>query len=175
MIQFDRLDTITHDCVDIWNITEVCNRAIAEETMKYIGQTISFDSTSSLSEDSLLDRNANNTKKLLGEIEKVLVYRNLAMVGDPWGQIHRKYEATEMHHHGDSDVAWVYYVRVPEDSGLLIFSQFQGWTSKIDIKHYPVVGQLVMIPGWMVHRVTKNFNDIPRISIAGNANYIKEY
>ena len=92
----------------------------------------------------------------------------------PWGQIHRKYEATEMHHHGDSDVAWVYYVRVPEDSGLLVLSQFQGWTSKVDISHCPVVGQLVMIPGWMVHRVTKNFNDVPRISIAGNANYIGE-
>ena len=79
-----------------------------------------------------------------------------------------------MHHHGDSDVAWVYYVRVPEDSGLLVLSQFQGWTSKVDISHCPVVGQLVMIPGWMVHRVTKNFNDVPRISIAGNANYIGE-
>ena len=174
MIQFDRLDTITHDCLDIWNITGVCNRGIAEETMKYVGQVISSDSTSSLSEDSVLDSNATNTRKLLGEVEEVLKERNLVMSEKPWGQIHRKYEATEMHHHGDNDVAWVYYVRVPEDSGLLVLSQFQGWTSKIDISHCPVVGQLVMIPGWMVHRVTKNFNDVPRISIAGNANYIGE-
>ena len=77
MIQFDRLDTITHDCLDIWNITGVCNLGIAQETMKYVGQVIDSDSASSLSEDSILDPNATNTRKLLGEVEKVLKERNL--------------------------------------------------------------------------------------------------
>jgi hypothetical protein len=173
--KFDRLDTITHDCAEVWNITEVDNEAIAEETMKFVGRVIESDSRNTRSEDSIIDDTAPATKLLFEEIEKVLAQRNLQQIPNQyWGQIHRQYESTEMHHHEDSDVAWVYYVRVPEDSGLLVFSQFQGWTNKYDHTHYPEVGQLVMFPGWMIHRVTKNFNVIPRVSISGNANNIEE-
>jgi hypothetical protein len=55
-----------------------------------------------------------------------------------------------------------------------MFSIILGWSQKIDLVHEPKVGQLVLFPGYMLHRVTKNFSDIPRVSIAGNANYINE-
>jgi hypothetical protein len=174
-VKFDRLDTITHDCAEIWNITGVCNKHIAEETMKFVGHVLNSDSRSTRSEDSVLDISAPATKLLFEEIEKVLAQRNLQQIPDQhWGQIHRQYESTEMHEHTPYHVGWVYYVRVPEDIGLLVFSQFQGWTNKYEHTHYPEVGQLVLFPGWMIHRVTKNFNTIPRISISGNANYIEE-
>ena len=172
-IQFDRLDTITHDCAEIWNITEVDNEAIAEETMKFVGQVLNSDSRTTRSEDSVLDVTAPATKLLFKEVEKVFAQRNLQRIPDQhWGQIHRQYESTEMHEHAPWNVGWVYYVRVPEDSGLLVFTQFQGWTDRYEHTHYPEVGQLVLFPGWMIHRVTKNFNKIPRVSISGNANYI---
>jgi hypothetical protein len=174
MIQFDRLDTITHDCAEVWNITGVCNKRIAEETMKFVGQVLNPDSRTTRSEDSVLDISASATRELFDEIEKVLDRRNLQRIPNQyWGQIHRQYESTEMHEHTPWDVGWVYYVRVPEDSGLLVFTQFQGWTNKYEHTHYPKAGQLVLFPGWMIHRVTKNFNTIPRISISGNANYIE--
>ena len=175
MIQFDRLDTITHDCAEVWNLTGVCNKRIAEETMKFVGQVHHPDSRTTRSEDSIIDDTAPATKLLFEEIEKVLAQRDLQQVPNQhWGQIHRQYESTEMHDHTPWDVAWVYYVRVPEDSGLLVFTQFQGWSTKHEVTHYPKVGQLVLFPAWMIHRVTKNFNTIPRVSISGNANYIGE-
>jgi len=173
-IQFDRIDIITRDCADIWNITGVDNEAIAAEVFSYVGQVMSNDPTQTRSEDSIIDLTAPATKILYEEINKVLKYRNLkSILTQQWGQIHRQYESSEMHEHTPYDVGWVYYARVPKDSGALVFTQFLGWTGKVDYVHLPKVGQLVMFPGWMVHRVTKNFNTIPRVSISGNANYIQ--
>ncbi len=174
MIQFDRLEPLSNDCLDIWNIKEIDNQAIAQESLKYISQVKDSNSINTMSEDSIINPEAPSTKKLLDKINEVLKYRNLTQAGEPWGQIHRLYEATGMHDHIEHDVAWVYYVRVPEDSGLLVCTLFEGWSRRREYAHKPEEGQLIMFPGWMVHRVTKNFNEIPRISIAGDANYIKE-
>lgn len=174
-IKFDRVDAINHDCADIWNITGVDNEAIAEEVFAYVGQFHSDNATHTRSEDSIVDLNAPATKILFKEIYKVLDQRNLKSVPtQQWGQIHRQYESTEMHEHTPYHVGWVYYARVPENSGALVFTQFLGWSGKRDYIHRPEVGQLVMFPGWMIHRVTKNFNTIPRVSISGNANYIED-
>ena len=171
--QFDKVSPITDDYLEIWNITGVDNEAIAEETLKYIDNVQSLDPRETLSEDSVIDKNAPATKVLLNEIFNIMNQKNLAR-STIWGQIHRKYEATALHDHACDDVAWVYYARLPPDSGVLMFSIILGWSQKVDIVHEPKVGQLVLFPGYMLHRVTKNFSDIPRVSIAGNANYINE-
>ena len=171
--QFDKKRPLTDDCLEIWNITGIDNEAIAEETLKYIDNVRSLNPVETLSEDSVIDENAPATKVLLNEIFNILDQKNLAR-STIWGQMHRKYESTALHDHACDDVAWVYYARLPPDSGVLVFSMILGWSQKVEAKHEPKVGQLVFFPGYMLHRVTKNYSDIPRVSIAGNANYLDE-
>ena len=173
--KFNRLETITHDCFEVWDLSGICYRGVASETMKFVGQVYDEDVIRSRNEDSKIDITAPHTKVLFEEVEKVLAQRNLKRVEDQyWGQIHRLYESTQMHDHNPQDVAWVYYARVPKNSGVLVFTQYLGWTKIHEHTYQPKVGQLVIFPGWMVHRVTKNFNEWPRVSISGNASYIKD-
>lgn len=171
---FKELKTITHDALEIYDVTDIDNKAVAEETLKCINVVSSPVASDTMSEDTVLDLSQIHTKSLIQEIHKVLHSSNLRIKGRPWGQIHRQYESTNMHDHGKENIAWVYYVRVPENSGILSFQQFHGFTHTTKHDHIPEEGQLVIFPGYMVHSVTKNYNVIPRVSISGNAEYIKE-
>lgn len=80
-----------------------------------------------------------------------------------WSQIHRPLESTNTHHHGQHEMAFVYYVSVPKGAGDIVF----------EIEHlirpiHPKEGELLVFPGWLKHRVSKNMSDSIRISISGN-------
>ena len=95
--------------------------------------------------------------------------RNLVNV-DLWGQIHRKYESTQLHDH-PHEVAWVYYVKTPPKAGAIVFQLQQGHHRPRQIHFNPKAGELIMFPNWVLHQVNKNLDNEYRISIAGNAKY----
>lgn len=169
MVEFSRLEVLSNDAVEVWNITGVCNRRIAEEVLNNIDNRLSADDTTTLVEDTHIDVEAPETKKLMKELTEVFNNRNLVNV-DLWGQIHRKYESTQLHDH-PHEVAWVYYVKTPPKAGAIVFQLQQGHHRPRQIHFNPKAGELIMFPNWVLHQVNKNLDNEYRISIAGNAKY----
>ena len=169
MTQFSRLETLSNDALEFWNITNVNNDILAQEVLKNIDNRLSTDDATTLVEDTHIDMQAPETKKLIKEITEVFNFRNLVNV-DIWGQIHRKYESTKLHEN-PQQVSWEYYVKTPPRAGALVFNIQQGNYRPKQIQFYPQAGELIMFPHWVLHQVNKNLDDEYRISIAGNAKY----
>ena len=83
-----------------------------------------------------------------------------------WTQIHQPLESTSLHKHGSFPFAFVYYVKVPEGAGNLIFDI----DSMISIVQ-PVESNMLIFPGLLMHRVSKNLSTDIRISWSGNLGY----
>lgn len=102
-----------------------------------------------------------------------------------WANINYQYSSNITHEHPHTDFAFVYYLKVPEDSGDLIFdnpsptinySVFFGraWkntaspANSLIFKLPPKAGTLVFFPAYLRHHVEQNQNPEVRVSIAGN-------
>jgi hypothetical protein len=85
------------------------------------------------------------------------------------------------HHHTDTVIllSGVYYLKVPPNSGSIVFSDPRGLTinSMADARYYgyepdvsidPQPGMVVYFPSWLEHEVEKNESDHERVSIAFN-------
>ena len=106
------------------------------------------------------------------------------IITDMWANVNREKDFNKMHLHGNSDWSFVYYVRVPENSGVLRFADpriRRGMSPNEDFlknldnpsQHgeYLITsgeGKLVIFPAWLEHWVEPNFSSDPRISISGN-------
>jgi hypothetical protein len=98
-------------------------------------------------------------------------------VASSWANFHPKGAWTDTHTHGVADQVIVLYLDVPEDSGDLeihnpLFYHWEGtkriagsngWRP-INVK----TGDVIIFPGWVMHRTGKNFNDDPRVTINTN-------
>lgn len=86
-----------------------------------------------------------------------------------------------LHSHPGALMSGTFYLTVPEGSGELVFrdprlgvvlSPFHGDNapnSANDVKLIPKVGMLAIFPNWLEHRVEPHQGEIPRVSIAMNA------
>lgn len=105
-----------------------------------------------------------------------------AVVDNYWININCKNDYNIMHSHPGSFLSGVYYVDVPENSGLIHFERdsheifmlaSQGLCGKsivsgTNCEYTPIVGRLLLFPGWVNHTVLPNKSDEYRISIAFN-------
>lgn len=103
------------------------------------------------------------------------------VITDCWVNINPKFAYNSTHCHPNSYLSASYYVKVPADSGDLIFldPRTQLDATRTPIKeatvftaaeaHYkPEPGLLVIFPSWLLHQVEQNQGDDDRISIAFN-------
>lgn len=111
-----------------------------------------------------------------------------------WYNINRKYNFNKTHPHPLSYISGVYYLKVPKDSGVIVFERARDETDRMDFmtrelmnrgipvdnnrtntEHwfYPHDGLLVMFPGHLMHCVNQNLtndSDDRRISLSFNFN-----
>lgn len=109
-----------------------------------------------------------------------------------WYNINHKYTYNSAHTHPDSFISGVYYVKVPKDSGNIIFDRSEserdrlnhitgmiidnGWNidnPNINTEHWfvPIEGMLILFPGHLTHYVQQNLTaeeDSDRISLSFN-------
>jgi hypothetical protein len=100
--------------------------------------------------------------------------KDLKMI-EYWSQVHFFNESTMMHNHLDpindnlsADVAGVYYVDIPKDSGDLTLEYY---IHRFKVDHWtfpPETNKFIMFPAGIDHRVSKNLNKKPRIALAFN-------
>lgn len=103
-----------------------------------------------------------------------------------WININRKSDKNVIHEHHGSVMSAVYYVKVPENSGQIIFytpiKNYKLCVSENMIKKYnpyncttytyfPKIGDLIIFPAWLEHEVLPTDTYEERISIAFNANF----
>jgi len=67
-------------------------------------------------------------------------------------------------------ISGVYYVKMPDDAGSIVFDDPRGPLPPFDSKLVisPLAGDLVLFPSWLIHQVTPTPGNEERISIAFN-------
>ena len=82
---------------------------------------------------------------------------------DCWGELYRKGHYIKTHHHWPSALSWTYYVKTSENTEPFIFVG-----NGVEKKIYPRVGDLIIFPSVMNHRVPVSQTDDERIVVVGN-------
>ena len=121
-------------------------------------------------------------KNFIEAILKILKVTRLKTEGKKvsitsWANVNEKGNWNFIHNHTGTDLSGVYYVKVPENSGEIVFFD----PRKIDTKHsffqeeqpqafgiQPEEGNLILFPSYLEHMVTPSESDETRISIAFN-------
>lgn len=165
-------------------VEDIDNEKIAEwildykkntETRKFSNQGGWQESISDYQHDPIF-------KEYIQAIVQTLRITNLKLTEETqlsihsWANVNEKGNWNMIHNHPGTDLSGVYYVKVPKNSGQILFFD----PRKIDtvdkafeeqpkiIGSYPVEGNLFMFPSYLEHMVTPNESDETRISIAFN-------
>lgn len=109
-----------------------------------------------------------------------------------WYNINRKYNFNKTHPHPMAFISGVYYIKVPKDSGIIVFERGRDETDRMDFltraymskgmavdnsrtntEHWfhPHEGLLILFPGHLMHCVNQNLTDDEddrRISLSFN-------
>lgn len=92
-----------------------------------------------------------------------------------WVTSFDKGEYAHVHNHADADISGCYYYKTIGDDGNIFFNSpvqtstslcYKGLSS--DWFHRPIVGKMLMFPGWLPHGVRTNETDFNRRSLAFN-------
>jgi uncharacterized protein (TIGR02466 family) len=103
------------------------------------------------------------------------------LVTDCWANVNYPGSYNRQHIHANSMLSGVYYPRVPDNSGPLVFTDPRAqayiitlpvtaktsFTSK-HIRRTPQEGEFILFPSWMEHGVETNESDRERVSVAFN-------
>ena len=100
-----------------------------------------------------------------------------------WANVNRYRDYNLTHSHG-GEWSFVYYIKIPKDSGNLIFTDPRIRRQNSVVKGFidnhnnsfthdiyiatPEEGNLILFPAWLEHYVQFNTSKQPRISISGN-------
>ena len=120
----------------------------------------------------VIEEYANEYCKLL-DCQKV-------KLSNMWLNINKKGNSNTLHDHPHSIVSGVFYIKVPKDSGKLVFTNdalirffplkvnnFNSNNSQV-WRFEPEESMLYLFPAWLKHEVTPNSSNEDRVSIAFN-------
>ena len=102
-----------------------------------------------------------------------------------WININKKGDRNDRHMHPGSHLSGVFWIKIPDKSGNLIFDSPHGFTQYDEISNYsdpikqrynvftsywipPVEGRIVLFPSILSHKVGKNESNKDRISVSFN-------
>lgn len=104
-----------------------------------------------------------------------------------WANVNGANSYNRSHQHPDSFISGVYYLKVPKNSGNLVFEDprnpwciLQGsYTemnsfSSTEVQYEPSPGLMILFPSYLPHRVEINNSKEDRISISFNVSLIKK-
>ncbi len=106
-------------------------------------------------------------------------------VGNMWININGKGHSNQNHIHSESDFSGVFWIKVPDDSGNITFTNPHEYTQYVENKcynqetknfynhfinydFYPKEGRMIVFPSSIIHGVRVNNSDEDRISVAFN-------
>lgn len=120
--------------------------------------------------------------KLAGKFSSIYNLRKPIKYSNAWININPPYSFNNPHTHPGSAISAVYYIKVPKNSGNIVFKRpekFVGYLDENSFHTYnsfnayaqnfvPKENQLFLFPSWMEHEVGQNLSKQDRISLAIN-------
>lgn len=154
---------------EVESVPNIDNTKLAEEVLAYQKRR-SEDPTNTQFEDTiLLTPYGSEAKKLISYMSKFGEDSYHLSMNGFWSQIHHPLESTDTHYHGgNATKSWVYYVKVPNNSGDLLFLLDDKDDRSPKPSFKPVEGEFIIFDSYLRHKVTKNMSNDIRISIAGD-------
>ena len=150
---------------------EMDNLKLEKEVLSNRTRRSTDPNVSPFEDTILLTPDGSESKRLIDAMRDIGRSMGLGLE-EYWSQIHEPLESTDLHYHGDSKnqimLSWVYYVKVPSNSGDLQFIlDDKDYRAPTHI-HKTVAGDYIIFPSWIRHKVSKNLSHDYRISIAGD-------
>lgn len=135
------------------------------------GESYDLPAGHSVNEDTSFPRCEEMDKVIDAAVSTCVEQINLDVIPrDFWAQVHEKGMSTNTHAHLPADISGVYYVKVPEGSGVLAFVLETDHLMPEIVE--PKEGKLVLFPSWLSHYVTRNQSDERRISVSFNMSIV---
>jgi uncharacterized protein (TIGR02466 family) len=168
----------------IGRVKDIDNEKIAEwildykkntETRKFSNQGGWQESISDYQHDPIFKDYIQAIVQTL-KITKLKLTKETQLSIHSWANVNEKGNWNLIHNHPGTDLSGVYYVKVPKNSGEILFFD----PRKLDnvnaafeeqpkiIGSHPVEGNLFLFPPYLEHMVTPSESDETRISIAFN-------
>ena len=118
-------------------------------------------------------------KELYLYTSDVMKYPNEFEINTSWFTMSTKGQSSKFHNHSNCMMSGVLYLQTSENSGNIIFENFNNERYSLDIKEYnvfnsprwslkPEDGQLVIFPSEVHHKIAENKSDTTRYSLAFN-------
>jgi hypothetical protein len=157
-------------------IKNICNKKVF---LNAIG-------TCSISEDvHILNSKKLNflRKKLMSAVniymKDILKYKNDFIITTSWLTKTEKNQSSDLHYHSNSFFSGVFYIESDSKSDKIFFENLQGGSWLLEVNEFNIYNSrdlflpvyknlLILFPSDMLHKVGKNNNETPRISLAFN-------
>jgi uncharacterized protein (TIGR02466 family) len=102
-------------------------------------------------------------------------------ISSSWMSLFKKDNYGHIHNHGGVDISGVYYLQTNQEDGKIFFlcptpsmETSLGYQDlAIRWEHSPLVGKILLFPGWLSHGIQTNTTDSQRVSISFNINFIR--
>lgn len=173
--------------LDNKSIEEFCHRKRMEDP---VGRVFSnrggWQSNDLYEKDGELKELTNIINSRIQNLAVNFDYSKDLQICNYWININKRNNKNVPHTHPISLISAVYYVKVPENSGEIIFhtplQNYDEFISENIVKKYnaynssiytyqPKEGDLLLFPSWLSHNVSANQTEEERISIAFNGNF----
>ena len=142
---------------------------LADDILKLQDQRLDDDPVNTHFEDTRCPESPV-VQKIIAEIAEAFkgVTQLDLILMDCWSHIHEKGMSTNQHSHYPHDVSAVYYVKVPEGSGHIVFHPTSNPYHPSRIPFKPEEKTFFIFPSFLDHSVTRNQSDEKRISLSFN-------
>ena len=184
--------TILHhfDAIN-FNKRELVDFCYSEKKKYPVGVERSNEGNSWHSKDNYMSGNNLISSILFSSINSYFVNKKILKEGsqycisNAWININSKGGSNALHNHPSSALAGVFWVKIPKDSGNLVFKNPHSFVENSTLTRYsdqltsssnkyesyylePQEGQFVLFPSHIHHKVRENLSDKDRISISFN-------
>ena len=129
----------------------------------------------------------SNNKLIESVINQTLeVFTKAPTLNNWWVNINKPNSYNGMHIHPGADMSGVIWIKIPEDSGNLLFPNYNYFCRTREIENYreeiirdgseyvvvPQSGNAILFPSFLQHEVTRNDSNEDRISKSFNLQFI---
>tara|TARA_R100001015_G_C4528773_1_gene95766 strand:- start:34 stop:603 length:570 start_codon:yes stop_codon:yes gene_type:complete len=182
MNTFDINQQIFHIDFFLWGfLKKINNDNLKKICIKNYKKRMSKVETLSRNEDIIIPK-TKEINLIVNQFKEIIKtkFQKKVVLRDFWTQVHKQNESSVLHNHltidslRDSvDLACVYYVSVPKESGKLVLEYYPHRFLK---KHWvfpPEENKYIIFSSGIDHKVSKNNSVHPRVSIAMNFKFIE--
>lgn len=166
----------------LWGYFEnIDNKKLKKMCEDNYNNRLSNNKDSGINEDIVIKK-TKEIKLLIKNFKKIIktkFNKDVELIGF-WSQVHQHNESCGLHSHIDpddlknsSDLAAVYYVNIPKESGKLVLNYYINKFKFLEWFFPPEDNKYIIFPASWDHRVSKNLSKNNRVSIAFNFKFLK--